>query len=691
MTPIDIFRRLRDLPPYLRCLLELIALGFVGRIIFTLFHPFITHQLSLGGVVHALLWGLRFDLAIAAFLALLAYLIAYLAKRLLRWDYATVLRRVTYVAVVFLVLLQGADLMYFSNTGRHLAYEALDAINDASALLGTAISLYWRSLLAELGLMAAALWLTHVWLGPSNPHWSGVPQPPAERGWRRVKPELALVAILLASVIMIRGGFQSIPLEPLHAQEIGNTREASLALNGAYNALFFSLSSKELHSVPIDFPDNAHTRDIVRALYPDSGLQAVGARAPRNYNVIVFLLESWPAAYMKSYGFDKDVTPHFGALRKVSLTTQGMLAGGHRTTEGMFASFCSEQNPLGATVAESPLENFHYTCLPDILRARGYSTAFFQGTHRNTSGTGAFAQLLGFQGSYGKEDIHHRRYTVNHWGVQDPDLYTFIHHKIDAMHQPFLIGINTATTHDLELPDGVKPTFGTATLEERNLNVLHFADWSLARFIKAVRHDPKIGPTLFVVLADHTTIFNQNNFNNYNIPFLIYAPGIVQPRFVHRMVSQRDVAPTVLDLLHLPPAPWFTGKSVLRNDQGPYFADYYNNGILGWIEGSRLIEVPVVDPRRVHCYDYLQDRGQRHPLSCAAADRTMARQGLAFTRVAQDLLFSGHLRRFAALKGKGPRAPRMAHNAAGPAAKPSALPVAASTTSTARQPGAAPH
>ncbi len=665
--------RLNKIPLYLRALLALIALGLVGRIVFALFHPFITHQLSATAVTHALLWGLRFDIAIAAFLALLAYLLAYLTARLLGWQYATVLRRATYVAAVFLVVLQGADVMYFSNTSRHLAYEALDAFNDGPELLATALTLYWQSLLVELALMAAALWLIGRWMRSPE-----TPPPTAGRGWRRFKPELGLIVVLLASPLMIRGGVQSIPLEPLHAQEIGDSREASLALNGAYNALFFSLSSKELHPVPINFPDNAHTQAIVRALYPHHAASTAGA--PRDYNVIVILLESWPAAYMKSYGYDKDVTPHFDALRKVSLTTEGMLAGGHRTTEGMFATFCSEQNPLGATVAQTPLENFGYTCLPQILRQRGYSTAFFQGTHKNTSGTGAFAQLLGFEGSYGKEDIHHRRYSLNNWGVHDPDLYAFVHKKLDAMHQPFLIGINTATTHDVELPDGVKPTFGTDTLVHRNLNVLHFADWALAGFVDAVNKDPKIGPTLFVVLADHTTIFNQNNFNNYNIPFLIYAPGIVKPNYVDRMVSQRDVAPTVLDLLHLPQVPWFTGKSVLHDDRGPYFADYYNNGILGWIEGSRLVELPVNDPRRLRCFDYRQDRRQRHPLDCGAHDRELGTQALAFTRVAQDLLFKGRLRRFAALKGhgSGPRTAKAAAAAEDSATR--ALPTTAVTT-----------
>ncbi len=175
--------------------------------------------------------------------------------------------------------------------------------------------------------------------------------------------------------------------------------------------------------------------------------------------VLVFL-ESWSSVYMKSYGSAKDSTPYFDTLRKRSLTTNETLAGGHRTTEGLFATLCSWQNPLGETIAQSQLQNYDYNCLPELLRNRGYATAFFQGTLENTSGTGAFAQALGFEQSYGKRDIKTRQYEENSWGVQDPDLYHFVLGSLDKMPQPFFIGINTATTHDSQVPESFLQQMG---------------------------------------------------------------------------------------------------------------------------------------------------------------------------------------------------------------------------------------
>ena len=116
---------------------------------------------------------------------------------------------------------------------------------------------------------------------------------------------------------------------------------------------------------------------------------------------------------MVSYGYDLKTTPFFDSLIEKSLAPTGVIAGGTRTTEGLYVTLCSQPNPLGTTVAQSSLQNFKYECLPHILKNRGWHTAFFQGTHEDTSGTGAFAQSLGMLDSYAKEHMDVGRYKHN--------------------------------------------------------------------------------------------------------------------------------------------------------------------------------------------------------------------------------------------------------------------------------------
>lgn len=69
--------RLLHLRLFLRSLLFLLAVTFLGKAAFAVYHRELFTALSLPQQAAALLWGLRFDLAVAATFALLAFLVAH--------------------------------------------------------------------------------------------------------------------------------------------------------------------------------------------------------------------------------------------------------------------------------------------------------------------------------------------------------------------------------------------------------------------------------------------------------------------------------------------------------------------------------------------------------------------------------------------------------------------------------------
>ena len=414
-------------------------------------------------------------------------------------------------------------------------------------------------------------------------------------------------------------------------------------MNGSYNALFNLINKDQIKPVAIKLPEGLDVEATLRTMYPENKVSTT-SKPVWKPNIIFIFLESWPAMYMKSYGYDKETTPFFDSLRQKSLTTLEMIAGGHRTTEGMFASLCSAQNPLGQTIAQSQLQNYQYRCLPHILRDEGYQTAFFQGSNKNTSGTGAFAQLLGFTESYGKADITERVYPENDWGVYDQDLYEHVYKALKNNDSPAFFGINTNTTHDIAIPDGIKPAFPSDDAIPRKLNSLHFADSALKDFFIKVENDPEIDETLWVIVADHTAGLRTSRLNNYRVPFLIYGKDKVTASFVDRIASQRDIAPTVLDIMGYSSPSSFTGKLIHKNDNPPYFADYYHSGILGWIEDDVLIEMPVTDPDKRSCFNYKSDRIQQKEITCPATNQQYSERAMAFTTKMQNHLFNGTLK-----------------------------------------------
>ena len=628
-------------------LASLVTIAFGERIIFALYHQNISEKLGLGDVLHALFWGLQFDLALSATLALLGFFIAYPLLRWLRCSPNGTLFWTTFMGAMVLVILQGADLLYYSEAGRHLGYELKEFANSAGDLARVVVSSFALPVLLQLSLFVP-IYLLLRWLFKRF-SWELAPQ----QGIRRFAPEAEMLLILIIAVFFIRGGLTHVPLSPLQAQNIGDNAKATLALNGAYNALFAAISPRTIKPVIDRLPD-ANDIARVRAMYqgakPDNAPPKPSAPHP---NIVFLFLESWSASYMGTYGYEQTATPFFDELRKRSLSTKGMLAGGHRTTEGMFTSLCSWQNPLGKTVAQSQLQDFQYHCLPRLLREMGYSSAFFQGTNKDTSGTGSFAQLLGFTDSYGKRDVEQLRYPPNSWGIHDPDLYRFALDKMKAMSQPFIVGINTNSTHDISVPPGVDTPFGTDSLASKYLNALRFADSALQDFIQAIEADEQLKDTLFVLVADHTAMPHRDVFQKYSVPFLIYHRDRITPRYIDSTVSQRDIAPTLQAIMGQPVSPWFSGQSLL-GDWETHYADYYHQGILGWVEGEQNIELSLGKKATMKCYRLNAANLRREPGPCDARAEPLRQRALSFSTLQQKLLFAGTIRQFADLLANNP-------------------------------------
>jgi phosphoglycerol transferase MdoB-like AlkP superfamily enzyme len=627
---------------FLLPLLLLLLVAQAEKGLFVLYNADQFSGLGIGDILYAMEWGVKFDLAVASVFAFFAYLGAYLAHRLLGRNFAISLKFSSFIAATLLLLLHGADLLYYGEAGRHLGYELKEGFNSGTTLATAALQTYTVPVVLQLLLLLPLYFFNHLLFRRSTnrpPHKSPL-------GLRTLGIEASVVIALLLSVVVARGGLASVPLEPLHAQEIGDSQRAAIALNGAYNAIFSSVTPYSVKPIFANAPTEselAKVRRMINDVAPHSD------RPAQRHNVVMLLLESWSGAYMASYGYDKQTTPFFDVLRERSFTTLGMVAGGHRTTEGMFATLCSWQNPLGNTVAQTQLQNYDYDCLPELLGNQGYSTAFFQGTLENTSGTGAFARLLGFVDSYGKEDVLEHRYPYNSWGLQDPDLYSFVLKKLHQMPQPFFIGINSNSTHSTELPPDITPQFNGDAPTTPYINTLHFADAALGEFIHAVETEPAFRDTIFVLVADHAGHSPAGTLKKYLVPFLIYAPGLIEPTRLEVMSTQRDIAPTLLSLLSLKTTSSFSGSSLLQSST--HYADYYHQGVLGWVEGKRGIEIPLDEQQKMTCYELLDAPFRQQPDDCSESDQKQRQRALAFTHLSQSLLFNGKTSRFSQLHG----------------------------------------
>ena len=573
--------------------------------------------------IYPIFWGYKFDFAVCGIFAFITN-IFFINKKV--W------RIVLLTSAITIIILQISDIMYFKEANRHITYEVEDIGIDFIPLLKTAINTHTKMFIIG-SILIVAIGIAIIKL-PYKLH----------KG-----KDNALGYIIYAifsigiSIFFIRGGFQHIPLHPYQAAEIGSIEGASIALNGTYS-IIYSLAhlKKKLTMKKIPIPTKKDIVETFKDLYPEKINTERLPYLKDKPNIVLFFLESWSGKFLHKYGYPIDITPNFSWLYDKGIKIKYMIANGHRTTEGLFATLTSFDNPLGNTIAKTNLQTFHYDSLINLFNKEGYYSAFFQGTNKDTSGTASLSYFLGFKENYGKRDIKERIYPENSWGIQDIDLYNFVLKKLKDIKKPFIIGINGATTHSLELPPNIPmQRYVKDDYINKILNVLHISDIALGKFInKLKRMYPN---TIFVIFADHCGGGLKGSLENYIIPFVIFSP-LLSNKYYHIVGSQKDIAPTIIDLAlgnYKTLAPNFAGKSIISDKK--FFANYYHNNIIGWIEEDNLVEYNI-STNKYKCYKLIKYHKEEN--KCENIHKILVKYLISYTYITQKLLFSGKTKEF---------------------------------------------
>lgn len=606
---------------YFKIFVGILITIIISKFIFTFYLIDSFKEYTLLILIKSIFLGYKFDIAISSIIALLVTFLDF-NKKALTLIFA--------FSISSVWLSQISDIMYFYESSRHMGYEISDALTDASGLLMTALSQH--SLLSTLSILLSILLFIFI----VKFYKTGLKKVEINKLYIIKKLVLILITVFFA-----RGMFQNIPLNPWQANQIGDPKLAAISLNGTYNALYALLNkSKKLKPINLILPNEININENIKSLYSKN--QKVFKNTLNKPNIVILFMESWSASTLNSYGYSIKTTPFFDDILKKSIRPKAMIAGGHRTTEGIFSTLASYQNPLGKTIAKTQLQDFKYTSFIDILNKDGYNSLFFQGSSKETSGTGSFVQSLGFKESFGKKDIKNRIYEENYWGVHDPDLYNFALDKISKIKKPFIIGLNGATTHDNKIPASINPVQFTSNIElNKQLNALHFSDKALKDFFKKTLH---LYPnTLFVILADHCGGVKGSTLDNYMIPFAIYHQNL-KAKYYDQYISQRDITPTLLDILYgnyKNITNNLTGKSLVTDNN--FFADYYHNGYLGWIEDKKSIEINLSN-NKYKCFD-LSSFNEKE-MKCNENSTAIRNKALSFTKISQKLLFEGKTKNF---------------------------------------------
>lgn len=604
----------------------LIVVALVSKIVFLVINPFYEISYLLTSGLMSALWGVRFDAAVVAML--LSPLVLFIVFTTVIFKRTYLLKTYLSLASIWIVLTTAIDATYMIEAGRHITFEVFTGQGMEGGLVATAVTTYFPQTITALILVV--LFLAFVWFIPFQ-------------NKNEIRNRWSYLAVFIVvwsafAAVAIRGGLSDAPQSPMSAYKIGTAEEALIAWSAPYSFTYY-LAKGPKNAASLKTP--APILDDLKVLSGMNFNEVSFLGPTKKANVVVVLLESWVADDIYSYSKKVDAAPNFDKQRSKSLTTEHFYADGYRTVEGIFATFCSYPNPIGGGVAGTQLQALEYKCLPKILKDAGWNTAFIQGSGKGI--VGAFAQSLGFVESFGKTDFAFEGIR-NYWGYMDDDIYRFSLEQIKNTEPPFLITINTGTTHDTYLPNESDYVFGNENRKNSRRSAIHHADAALGRFLNEL---PKVlnEPTLVILVADHTAGTRPVGLQQNAIPFLMFATdGTLPLRNLRVSAGQLDIAPTVVDWLG-GNVPWFTGQSLLKSSYDG-FAYYSAGQSVNFIKNKRLVRFDVTKDvdldSNAFCFKVQENGIDIEPDNCEGDQYIdLLKEAQAYTRYTQGLLFEG--------------------------------------------------
>ncbi len=326
-------------------------------------------------------------------------------------------------------------------------------------------------------------------------------------------------------------------------------------------------------------------------------------RPAKQRHVVMVSIESLGSDYVESFGGRKGLTPNLDRLAGEGMAFTNLYATGLRTVRGLEALTLSIPPTPGHAV---PMRHHNkgFQTVGGVFKQQGYEPLYLYG------GYSRFDNMRDFFGGNGytvidrsaidAKDISHE--TV--WGVADEDLFNLAVREIDARvaagTKVFAHVMTTSNHRPFTYPNG-RIDIASGTGRD---GAVKYTDWAIGNFMRVAATKPWFNNTLFVFVADHTSNGRgRTNLppENYRIPMVIYAPGLVAPTKVDTLASQIDVAPTLLALLDVSYTSRFFGHDILTEGKLHPRAFMANYLTVGYMQQDRIVEL---SPKRgVHVVD----------------------------------------------------------------------------------------
>ena len=533
---------------------KLLLIYVVLVAIFALQHPvFIAcyHSLfrgvGLGGVCAATWHGLRMDMAMAGYLAIVPGLLAaasvWTAGRAMR--YAACIYSAVAAAVVSLSFV--VDLCLYGYWGFRLDATPVFYFFTSPADAVASVSGWF----VVMGLLAAAAYGAGVYWVLQKILTADVPLLPTLRS----RIVATAVAIVLTGVLFIpiRGGFTTSTMNLSAAYFSQNQRLNHAAINPLFSFMH-SMAHQTDFASQYRFMDNADAERLMEALRdkPVADADSVPRLFTTNRpNVIFIILESFSSHLLPSLG-GENVAPNLDAMSREGVTCTNFWGNSFRTDRGLVSIISGYPAQPSTSIMKFAEKVEHLPSIPKAMKREGYDLKYYYGGDANFTNMLAYLVSAGFDKVVSDKDFPLKDRTGK-WGAPDHLVFERMLADLKAdpnPRRPIFRILQTSSSHEpFEVP--------FAKFDDKLLNAMAFSDAQIGRLIDRLRESPVWNNLLVVLVADHGYPYPYDLAYNaplrHRIPMIWLGGALATAsRTVDTYASQIDICATLLAQMGLP-------------------------------------------------------------------------------------------------------------------------------------------
>ena len=554
------------------------------RLLF-LFTNFAALKATEGDAFWSLLYGLKMDASMAAYITLPVALFVLLSvsvpifRKWLPYFLYTLLLLLPVLLILF------ADAGLFKAWGNRIDATPLKYLSNPKEVWASIANLpITLIVIGFLLLLALLFFLVKRWLKSME----GLLKP-AQPTWL-----VAITLLLLtgAFIIPLRGGFQLAPLNQSSVYYSQHAFSNQAAINSVWNFMHSVTHKTDDTNNPFLVTTMPVAVQTLDSLFKSSTVQKwawLKDTKKNKPNVLIIVWESFTAKVVEWQKDSTTITPGFNQLIKEGIYFDNIYATGDRTDKGIVGILSGYPAQPIASIVKVPSKAAKLPMLSKTFKANKYNTSFFYG------GELEFANMKAYlvQGQF-DEMVSERNFEEkdknSKWGAHDGVVAEKLQNHLQHAKAPFFTTWLTLSSHEpFEIP--TDPLFPGNVDEDEFLSSLHYTDEVIFQFIQKAKQQPWWNNTLVLITGDHGHRIPaaQHKWDDFKTPLLLLGGAMQHSGLrVSEVGSQTDIAATLLAQLSFPHSIYVWSRDMTAIDYQPFAYFSFNNGF-GWVNAHNKL------------------------------------------------------------------------------------------------------